>query len=241
MPAENSNSWRQTLGLIERLDSFGDVDALFDATYAVLAQFGIDRLLFTGLPQHYTAAAVLAARWPAGYVTLFIAEDYMRFDPLARMCRNSIHPFTWCTADFDREPEPRSTEVIRRAADFGLTGGLVVPIRSAQGMEGCVSLCGDDFACERQVQPICHLLALYAFERIRHLRGVAVSASPLTEREREVLTWVANGKSAWEIGEILNISKRTVDEHAQTAYRKLGALNRTHAVAIALRERIIRL
>jgi DNA-binding CsgD family transcriptional regulator len=57
----------------------------------------------------------------------------------------------------------------------------------------------------------------------------------LTAREREVLTWIALGKSAWEIGEILSIAKRTVDEHAQTATRKLGAANRTQAVAIAVR------
>jgi LuxR family quorum sensing-dependent transcriptional regulator len=61
----------------------------------------------------------------------------------------------------------------------------------------------------------------------------------LTVREREVLAWTAQGKSAWEIGEILAIAKRTVDEHAQTACRKLGAANRTQAVAIALREGII--
>ena len=61
----------------------------------------------------------------------------------------------------------------------------------------------------------------------------------LTPREREVLWWAAQGKSAWEIGEILHISKRTVDEHTQKATRKLGAVNRTQAVAIALRESLI--
>jgi LuxR family transcriptional regulator, quorum-sensing system regulator BjaR1 len=61
----------------------------------------------------------------------------------------------------------------------------------------------------------------------------------LTPREREVLAWVARGKSASEIGEILHITKRTVDEHVQTAARKLGAMNRTHAVAIAIRDGII--
>ena len=63
----------------------------------------------------------------------------------------------------------------------------------------------------------------------------------LTPRERDVLAWVAQGKSAWEIGEILEIAKRTVDEHAQTAVRKLGAVNRTHAVAIALRDNLIQM
>jgi len=74
--------------------------------------------------------------------------------------------------------------------------------------------------------------------RSRHEAETAPKPA-LTPREREVLAWVAQGKSAWEIGEILNITKRTVDEHAQAAVRKLGAVNRTHAVAIALRESII--
>jgi len=61
----------------------------------------------------------------------------------------------------------------------------------------------------------------------------------LTPRELEVLAWVAQGKSAWEVGKVLHIKKRTVDEHVQTIIRKLGAVNRTQAVAIALHSRII--
>jgi DNA-binding CsgD family transcriptional regulator len=70
-------------------------------------------------------------------------------------------------------------------------------------------------------------------------RNHAKRTGPLTGREREVLTWVAQGKSAWEIGEILGIVKRTVDEHAASAFRKLGAVNRAQAVAIAIRDRLI--
>ena len=62
----------------------------------------------------------------------------------------------------------------------------------------------------------------------------------LTLREREVLWWASQGKSALDIAEILRINKRTVDEHVQNAVRRLGASNRTQAVAIALRERLIR-
>jgi LuxR family transcriptional regulator, quorum-sensing system regulator BjaR1 len=53
------------------------------------------------------------------------------------------------------------------------------------------------------------------------------------------LTWVARGKSAWEIGEILDIAKRTVDEHVATAVRKLEASGRVHAVALAVRDHLI--
>jgi LuxR family quorum sensing-dependent transcriptional regulator len=82
-------------------------------------------------------------------------------------------------------------------------------------------------------------MSLYAFERVRQLlAGKPESKPPLTPREREVLAWSAQGKSAWEIGTILSVGKRAVDEHAQTAMRKLGAVNRTQAVAIALRHRL---
>jgi DNA-binding CsgD family transcriptional regulator len=68
---------------------------------------------------------------------------------------------------------------------------------------------------------------------------MSATARGLTPREREVLWWAAQGKSAWEIGEILHISKRTADEHTQRAVRKLNAANRTQAVVIALREKLI--
>lgn len=70
-------------------------------------------------------------------------------------------------------------------------------------------------------------------------RGARAKQGTLTSREAEVLTWVSRGKSAWEIGEILRITKRTVDEHVHTAVRKIGAANRTHAVALAIRDGII--
>jgi LuxR family quorum sensing-dependent transcriptional regulator len=62
---------------------------------------------------------------------------------------------------------------------------------------------------------------------------------PLTPREIQVLRLVADGKSAKEIADLLHISKRTVDEHVKEAAEKLGAENRVHVVALALRCHII--
>jgi LuxR family quorum sensing-dependent transcriptional regulator len=62
----------------------------------------------------------------------------------------------------------------------------------------------------------------------------------LSLREIEVLEWVGHGKSAREIAVILNITKRTINAHALSAVRKMGAVNRTNAVAIAIRDRIIK-
>ena len=56
----------------------------------------------------------------------------------------------------------------------------------------------------------------------------------ITEREREILCWVRDGKSNQEIGEALQISALTVKNHVQKILRKLGAANRAQAVAKAL-------
>jgi DNA-binding CsgD family transcriptional regulator len=53
---------------------------------------------------------------------------------------------------------------------------------------------------------------------------------PLTAREREVLHWLAGGKTDRDIGEILGISPRTVHKHLQRIYEKLGVETRTAAV-----------
>jgi DNA-binding CsgD family transcriptional regulator len=66
-------------------------------------------------------------------------------------------------------------------------------------------------------------------------------AHPLTPRELEVLTWVARGKTADATAQILNIAARTVNEHVQKIMDKLEASNRTHAVAIALQNHIVKI
>ncbi|WP_206831513.1 LuxR C-terminal-related transcriptional regulator [Alicyclobacillus fructus] len=61
----------------------------------------------------------------------------------------------------------------------------------------------------------------------------------LTKREREILQLIADGVDTKEIGRALHISDYTVTEHVSSILRKLGAKNRTEAVAKAMRERII--
>jgi DNA-binding NarL/FixJ family response regulator len=51
----------------------------------------------------------------------------------------------------------------------------------------------------------------------------------LTQREGEVLLWIARGKSNRDIGEILGLSPRTVNKHLEQVYAKLGVENRASA------------
>lgn len=62
---------------------------------------------------------------------------------------------------------------------------------------------------------------------------------PLTLREKEIMRWVKEGKSNWEVATILSISELTVKNHLHKILRKLSAQSRGHAVAKAIRLNII--
>jgi len=76
------------------------------------------------------------------------------------------------------------------------------------------------------------------------LNGIARAALwpktiALNDREIEVLTWVARGKTSAEIAQILGLTKRTVDFHTDNARGKLGAATRTEAAIKAATGRLI--
>jgi DNA-binding NarL/FixJ family response regulator len=79
------------------------------------------------------------------------------------------------------------------------------------------------------------------------LGRTAVGAPPsrpdqpaLTERELDVLSGMCDGRSNAEIGRSLYLSEDTVKTHARRLFRKLGAGDRAHAVAIAIRRGLVR-
>ena len=77
------------------------------------------------------------------------------------------------------------------------------------------------------------LAALYRNLLARRKVG-GFAALPVSRREREVLSWLAAGKTDKDIGEILGMSPRTVQKHLQHIYEKLGVETRTAAVVRAM-------
>jgi DNA-binding NarL/FixJ family response regulator len=73
-------------------------------------------------------------------------------------------------------------------------------------------------------------------------RRVDGQADPpsLSERELQVLGGMARGRSNAEIGRELYLSEDTVKTHARRLFRKLGAADRAHAVAVGFRWGLVR-
>lgn len=232
------------LALVELIDQASNTDEVMESMQRAVGPFGFEHYFIAGCPRpgQKFEDIMFANRVPRAMQRIIVKEQYIQVSPAIRHCRRTAHPFEWKKAPYDRESELRAAELVDLVTEFGLSNGIMVPVHGPSGCEGCAWFAGDRLELTARHIRVVHLVALYAFERLRSF----VNKRPpvrrnLTPREREALAWVALGKSAWEIGEILHIAKRTVDEHTQTAMRKLGASNRTHAVAIALLERIIQL
>ena len=71
------------------------------------------------------------------------------------------------------------------------------------------------------------------------LDAVATARFAISAREMQVLQAISDGASTAEISKALFISEDTVKSHARHIYAKLGARDRTHAVAIAFREGLL--
>jgi len=66
-------------------------------------------------------------------------------------------------------------------------------------------------------------------------KGMEAVAAPLTARETQILSYVAEGNSNKQIARILQISEQTIKNHVSAILRKLNANDRAHAVVLAIR------
>jgi LuxR family quorum sensing-dependent transcriptional regulator len=236
--------YREAETCIDEVGRLYSPEIVADRLKQALGAFGCENAIFTGLPadRQRMEDLVVLNSWPTEYYKIYTEQRFVEVCPIARQCKRSILPFEWSEAPYDPQTEPRTAAVLALAADFGMARGLTVPvpIPDRHKPHRAVSLSGDQLDLSPPAKRALHLVAMYGFERLCRLLGPQrPEERSLTPREREVLSWAAAGKSAWEISETLNIAKRTVDQHSQSACRKLRAANRTHAVAIAFERKLI--
>ena len=101
----------------------------------------------------------------------------------------------------------------------------------------------DFSARERRLLVLLRPHLIQAFENAAlasTLKGRKIAAAdrggvpPLSNRELEVLSWCARGKTNHDIGTVLAVSPRTIQKHLEHAFEKLGVENRTAAVMRAI-------
>jgi LuxR family quorum sensing-dependent transcriptional regulator len=225
---------------VERLNAPTSVIQLFESE---IKACGFHAYIMAGLPAPGTALPELtvANGWPEEWFELYTRENFSAMDPVPRHGAATVQPFEWSAARYDKDEDPAAHLVMTRATEFRLVDGYCIPMHYDDG-GAVISLATEHLHLDPVAKSALQLIGVYAHNRIRSLaRPQREKRDLLTVREREVLRWVAGGKTSSEISVILRISERTVKFHLVEASRKLNAVNRTSAVAKALAWGLIKL
>jgi len=219
---------------IEATNSFAGVVTQFEK---IIGDLGFHAYIMARIPGtgESLAQSTVANGWPAQWFELYHRENFKAVDPIPRHCFNTLNPFEWKDVPYDRERDPAAHNVMMRARDFGLNDGFCIPIHYDDAT-AAVSIAGERPYLDAQTKSALHLMGVFTHSRLRALArpAVALPARRLNEIEAEVLRWAARGKTAWETGQILKLSERTVRWHLEEAQRKLMTKNKTATVALAL-------
>ncbi len=170
-------------------------------------------------------------------IETYLSFDFQRLDIVPRVALAAGVPVRWTEAWAATQitPEERAFVTALRAVNF--SDGYSLPCYGPSNRNAVVSIgCPTDAA-----EPEPALLTVLQFVvQAAHLRICSLFADEagldrkLSSREKEILDWVARGKSNTVIADILEISPGTVDTYMRRIFRKLDVADRTSAAMRAV-------
>jgi LuxR family quorum sensing-dependent transcriptional regulator len=215
---------------------------IFRFLKTVTESFGLRSFLIFRLPDATTRSIhslLIISSWPAELVSRYDQAGMISSSPVTRRLKGSTVPFT---ADLEVKAHEDATwvELLALLAPFEMQRLAIFPVSDPDGQRGAVGFHGSRPLLSHQEMLELTMLSICAFDRLYQLaRQDHKVGEDLTEREIDCLNWTAAGKTSVEISEILGLSEHTINHYLNRATRKLDTVNRTQAVAKAIRTGII--
>lgn len=211
--------------------------SIFETIERVALKLGFDHVAY-GFQAPYPVTQpkiTLLNNYPGPWQDHYSRSGYLFTDPTVIHGRQSQDPLIWNDQAFVSNPA-----LWRDAQDHGIRAGWAQSSLDGTGAGSLLTLCrshepvtDDELQakepCMRWLVQVAHVSLSKAI-----LVKDAHECSNLTLREREVLQWTADGKSAQDIADILVLSKSVVDFHLKNSIKKLNSPNKTAAVARAV-------
>jgi len=235
----NPNEFARLIDALARIDAAIAPADVLKELLSILRPFGFRHLLITGLPSPQIGPwqrEILYDGWPVEWLKHYLASEHFSQDPCASRSRCVGQPFVW----HDLSPKGMTggqLRVMGEAAEFGLRNGLCVPVHEPRRSPSVVTAAGERIEVLPEDIPILETVCVHAYRALRRLRdrGEQSRQINLTDREREVLTWIAAGKVADDVACILGISRFTVERHLSNVRDKCDAVNTIQAAMEAVR------
>ncbi len=247
----------QAIGSIEKCF---EVDALATTFHGLIEEFGFSEFNFLDAGQPGFDDPLSFGSVSAAWEREYRQNGFVHVDPMLPIVRRTNLPFSWDDVTLPKrlgKKKSGALKTMEAAYDHGFRNGYVIPLHYADRLGRpnsalCVLFWRDPlqkmrFLLSRYRHDV-HILAIYFIQRAADLSahkmksrarysdddGRSLVEVQLTDRERDVLSWAARGKTMEDTADILSISVDTVQQHIENAKRKLNAANKLHACARAI-------
>lgn len=177
--------------------------------------------------------------YPPGYLEFYFEQNIGQTDTILLEFLANLSPVNWHNSD----KKCGFSEIASvRAQDFKMIDGWSYGTLDPKTMNSTVFFFGSpdrDRSLIRNKAIVEYATPFLSIAYERVLKNETKPCYQLTNRETAVLSWIKEGKSSWEISQILKCSERTVNFHVTNIKTKLGVVSRAQAVAVGLQFEII--
>ena len=184
--------------------------------------------------------------FPKGHFETYVAEDWEDVDPILAFSAAATRPFCWDDVAPRMQFSRDQTALLDECKRVGVHSVIVAPFPNQSGGSDIVGVSRRHAGQPDRVRvAVLQAICARTWCRYADLADNAVDNGyreiDLTNRELEILKWVKDGKSNSQISEIMGLSVKTIEYHVGNLLKKLGAANRTTAVVIAIKHRLLAL
>ena len=182
---------------------------------------------------------VLNVNFPDEWLYLYWKNRYAEVDPVLYALRKSQQAQVWSQV-YANVTSEREKEFVETATSFGLVDGVTAgSLDPSCGVATFFAFAGGDAAEHgRYVKLLDYLGQHLHWALLRVSSKSSPSAdmcvTTLSPREVTILNWIKNGKTNWEISQIIGITERTIRFHVENIFSKLDVSSRSQAVAFAV-------
>lgn len=223
--------------LLSRVQTAPNEELLFEIVRAEARELGFDHCAYgLRLALNVTKPkTVMFNDYPSCWQQRYVEGNYIAIDPTVCHGGKSVVPLVW-----DDQVFCGVRDFWEEARAHGLNYGWAQSSMNMDGIRGMLTLarCAEPLS-ETELKKNGYRM-VWLTQVVHQCMGNLISTKMLPEatiklslREIEVLRWTAEGKTAGEISDIINITERTVNFHIAKAMEKLNCVNKTAATVRA--------
>ncbi|MBR1146153.1 LuxR family transcriptional regulator [Bradyrhizobium sp. AUGA SZCCT0431] len=223
---------------IDLLSSAEDTKAFSETMAETAAALDLSCFAYLALPHQLDNEPLVISTYPANWAARYLHNRYERLDPVVIRALQNPEPFQWGSGLSTKSISRAQQEILDEASQFGIRFGFTVPIHDGHGPIAALTFATDQRRsqfenCTNSHARVLQLMAMYFHAHVRRklARDRRIGGVVLSPRELECLEWAAQGKTTWEIGRILGISRHTVAFYLENAKAKFGVRTIVQAAA----------